>query len=71
MKVVSFTLTTGLRKVMAVTLHFSFIRCKICGFSSLPTKSILQTVHLFISVSVTRLGDFLHFGQLFKALGNI
>ena len=39
--------------------------------TALPTEPPpLPLILLFISGSVTRLGDFLHFGQLFKAFGN-
>ena len=54
-----------------------------CSYLFIATSvmSILQTLNrifvnsypiigLFVAVSVTILGDFLHFGQLFKAFGS-
>ena len=38
-----------------------------CNASDLPRKVFY---YLLIAHSVTRLGDFLHFGQFFKAFGN-
>ena len=35
-----------------------------------PTLGLVGVKQRTLTVSVTRFGDFLHFGQLFKAFGN-
>ena len=57
---------------LLVRLHFSSLSVKLhfCILINFPRNILPAYLHLFLGSSVTRLGDLLDFGQVFKAFGN-